>query len=77
MGKSHERAGGLQSTIAENVRRLRDAKGWSQEELADVSGYHRTYVGGIERGEKDITIAVLEALAGALGVDAHSLLLEE
>ena len=77
MGKTHQRAGGLQSTIAANVRRLRDAKGLSQEELADVTGYHRTYVGGIERAEKNITIAVLEALAGALGVEAHSLLLKE
>jgi len=77
MGKTHKRAGGLQSTIAANVRRLRDGKGWSQEELADVSGYHRTYVGGIERAEKNITIATLEALAGALGVEAHSLLLKK
>jgi len=77
MAKKRPRGGGLQRTIAENVRRLRKAKGLSQEELADVSGYHRTYVGGIERGEENITIAVLEALGGALGVDPHQLLLPE
>lgn len=69
--------GGLQAIIADNVRRLRVAKGWSQEELAEVCGYHRTYVGGIERGERNITIATLDALAGALGVEPHRLLLRE
>ena len=68
--------GGLQGVIAANVRRLRTARGLSQEALADVCGYHRTYVGGIERAERNITIATLEALAGALGVDPQSLLLK-
>lgn len=77
MAKTRARGGGLQRIIADNVRRLRKAKGLSQEELADVSGYHRTYVGGIERGEENITIAVLEALGGALDVDPHQLLLPE
>ncbi|MEA3052771.1 MAG: hypothetical protein QOG72_1674 [Sphingomonadales bacterium] len=66
--------GGLQAVIAANVRRLRKGRGLSQEALAEVCGYHRTYVGGIERCERNITIATLEALAGALGVDAKSLL---
>jgi len=66
--------GGLQAVIAANVRRLREGKGLSQEALADVCGYHRTYIGGIERSERNITIATLEALAGALGVDAKALL---
>jgi transcriptional regulator with XRE-family HTH domain len=74
MAKRGKRAGGLQGIIAENVRRLRKAKGLSQEALAHVCGYHRTYVGGIERGERNITIATLEALAGALGVDPRTLL---
>lgn len=69
-----ERAGGLQGIIADNVRRLRQANGLSQEALADVCGYHRTYVGGIERGQRNISIATLEALAGSLGVEPHALL---
>jgi transcriptional regulator with XRE-family HTH domain len=74
MAKRGRKAGGLQGIIAENVRRLRTAQGLSQEALAEVCGYHRTYVGGIERGERNITIATLEALAGALGVDPRELL---
>lgn len=77
MAKERRRASGLQAIIADNVRRLRLAKGLSQEALAEVCGYHRTYVGGIERGERNISIATLEALAGALGVEPHRLLLKE
>jgi len=74
MPKKRKKAGGLQGVIAQNVRRLRKGKGLSQEELAEVCGYHRTYIGGIERGERNITIATLEALAGALGVEPVQLL---
>lgn len=77
MAKRAKRAGGLQGIISENVRRLRQEKGLSQEALAEVCGYHRTYVGGIERGERNITIATLEALAGALGVDPVQLLVRD
>jgi len=77
MAKTRERAGGVQGIIADNVRRLRKAKGVSQEALADICGYHRTYIGGIERGERNITITTLEALAGALGVEPHRLLLKD
>lgn len=67
--------GGLHQVIADNVRRYRKAqKGLSQEKLAEQCGYHRTYVGMIERGERNITIATLEALAGALGVEPRHLL---
>lgn len=71
------RAGGLQAVIAGNVARLRRAKGISQEELAEISGYHRTYVGMIERGERNITITTLEALAVSLGVEPLELLRKE
>ncbi|HVG02141.1 MAG TPA: helix-turn-helix transcriptional regulator [Nitrospira sp.] len=74
MPKKKAEPGSLQGIIAANVRRLRKAKGLSQEELAYVCGYHRTYVGMIERGERNISIATLDALAVALGVDAIALL---
>lgn len=74
MAKTAKRTGRLQAIIAENVRVLRLAKGISQEELAEISGYHRTYVGMIERGERNISIATLEALAGSLGVEPQRLL---
>jgi transcriptional regulator with XRE-family HTH domain len=74
MAKAGKRTGRLQGIIAENVRALRVSKGISQEELAEISGYHRTYVGMIERGERNISIATLEALAGSLGVEPKRLL---
>ena len=49
-----------------NMKTLREAKGWSQEELADQAGIHRTYVSGVERGVRNPTITVLEKLAIAL-----------
>lgn len=76
MGKVRKLSG-LNATIARNVRALREGKGLSQEALAEECGYHRTYVGGIERSERNITIATLEALAGALSVDPLRLLERE
>lgn len=52
--------------IGLNMKTLREAKGWSQEELADQAGIHRTYVSGVERGIRNPTITVLEKLAVAL-----------
>ncbi|MCK4626155.1 MAG: helix-turn-helix transcriptional regulator [Phycisphaerae bacterium] len=65
----------LVRVLAENVRSLRHAKGLSQEELAAVCGLHRTYVGSVERGERNVTLSTLEVLASALGVTAPSLLM--
>ena len=53
--------------IGRNVRRLREAKGFSQEQLAFEADMHRTYVSGIERGVRNPTATVLERLATALG----------
>jgi transcriptional regulator with XRE-family HTH domain len=50
-----------------NVQDLRRARGWSQEELADRAGLHRTYVSGVERGVRNPTITIVEKLALALG----------
>ena len=60
--------------LGKNVRRLREAKGWSQEAFADEAGIHRTYVSDIERGARNPTIAVVQKLAKPLGVKAGSLL---
>lgn len=56
------------------VRAERERQGVSQEELADRCGLHRTYVGGIERGERNIGVLNLLRLAKALHVPASSLL---
>jgi len=55
------------------VRELRKEKGISQEDLAYKAGLHRTYIGMIERGEKNITIKNIEKLAKALEVGMKEL----
>ena len=50
------------------LRARRETAGYSQEELAERAGLHRTYVSMIERGQRNATLAVVEQLAGALGV---------
>lgn len=54
--------------LGSRVKRLREAKGLSQEALAHNADVHRTYVSGVERGVRNPTVTVLEKLAGGLGV---------
>ena len=56
------------------VRKLREERGWSQEEFADRAGIHRTYVSGVENGARNPTITVVARLAKALSVPASALL---
>ena len=60
--------------LGQNVRRLREAKGWSQEDYADRAGIHRTYVSDIERGRRNPTISVVEKLARPLEITIGRLL---
>ena len=55
------------------VRTLRNILGLSQEKLAERAGVHRTYIGMIERGEKNITLSNIEKIASALGVSIDTL----
>jgi transcriptional regulator with XRE-family HTH domain len=64
----------LRKTLAENIRAYRLAQKLSQEDLADLSDLHRTYVGSVERSERNVTISSLEVLAKALGVSVPELL---
>ncbi|WP_283788877.1 helix-turn-helix domain-containing protein [Bermanella sp. WJH001] len=57
-----------------NIRILRLQKGLSQEDLAELSGYHRTYIGSVERGERNITLTTLESLASTLNIEPSKLL---
>lgn len=59
--------------LGSRIRRMRTEKSISQEELADRAGVHRTYVGMIERGEKNITVLSAEKIAAALGVSISEL----
>jgi len=56
------------------IRDLRIKKGYSQEKFADICGLHRTYIGSIERGEKNVTIDTAYKLAKAFGLPLHQLL---
>lgn len=65
------------NTLALNIRRLRGDRGISQEELADLAGLHRTYVGSIERSERNVSIDNIAKLASALRVDISELMKEQ
>ena len=65
--EEHRRAFG------QRIRDLRSERGLSQEALAQLAGLHRNYVGGIERGERNVALDNIHALAAALGVQPSSL----
>lgn len=60
--------------LADNIRDFRRAKNLSQEQLADLCNLHRTYVGSVERCERNVTLSTLEALAAAFGISVPELL---
>ncbi|RJF88840.1 XRE family transcriptional regulator [Oleomonas cavernae] len=64
----------IRARLAKNLRRLRQAKGWSQEEFAFEAGLHRTYVSDLEREARNPSISIIDKLAGALGVKIGELL---
>ena len=66
----------LEQMVGSNVRRLRKARGLSQEALAAECGIDMRYLGGIERGQENPTIKVLGDIAKALSVPANTLLIE-
>jgi transcriptional regulator with XRE-family HTH domain len=66
--------GDLQVIVGANLRRYRQSQGLSQEAFADVLGWHRTYIGGLERGERNLTLRAVERIALRLKVDPLSLL---
>ncbi len=69
--------GDLQRNIGRNLRAYRQARGLSQEAFAEVLGVHRTYMGGIERGERNLTLQSVERIAARIETDPLSLLRSE
>ena len=62
--------------FAENLRKARQEKRLSQEDLAELASLHRTYVGSVERAERNVSIDNMERLAAAVGVTLPELLRE-
>ncbi|RTY85769.1 helix-turn-helix domain-containing protein [Flavobacterium sp. GT3R68] len=60
--------------FGDKVREVRTKKGLSQEQLAHIADVHRTYIGMIERAEKNITLINIEKIANALGVNINELI---
>ena len=63
----------LKDVVALNLRRLRQANGWTQEELADRVGLSVRYVGQVERGQASMSVTVLGHFADALKIDVSEL----
>mgnify|MGYP001796937034 CR=1 FL=1 len=59
--------------IGDNIRKYRNIKGWSQEDLALECDLHRTYIGSVERGERNITILNLLKITEKLEVRLENL----
>ncbi|WP_342616746.1 helix-turn-helix transcriptional regulator [Rhodoferax sp. GW822-FHT02A01] len=63
----------LQQIFGNRVRELRTARGFTQEDLAEKSGFFRTYISRVETGEANPTLTMIHALAGSLRVDVTDL----
>ena len=63
----------IASALGQRIRNYRTDKGLSQEKLAEIAGCHPTYIGQIERGEKNATVESVEKIASALGVSLSEL----
>ena len=66
--------GELQTVLGKRIRELRSKNGFSQESFADHCGLHRTYMGGIERGEHNLTMETVMTISTGLGMTMSELL---
>ena len=64
----------IRAHLGRNLRSLRIQRGLSQEDLAEISGIHRTYISGLERGVRNPSILIVAQLANALEVEPSELL---
>lgn len=68
-----KRTGNVLSAFGKRIRRLREDAKLSQEALASISGLDRTYVGGVERGERNISLINIHRISTALGLSLQDL----
>ena len=61
------------SELGTRIREKRKSRGWTQEELAAKAGIDRSYIGGVERGERNLTFTVLCQICSALRYDVAAL----
>jgi XRE family transcriptional regulator, regulator of sulfur utilization len=64
----------IQAALGARIRQLRKDREWSQEDLAAASGMHWTYIGQVERGERNLTLKSMKAIAKALNLKVSELL---
>lgn len=67
----------IKQIVGDNIRFIREKRGWTQEDLAIVSKMSKTFIGDIERGEKSPTIITVEKMAKALKVEPNILLIKD
>jgi transcriptional regulator with XRE-family HTH domain len=67
-------SGQLTKVLADNLREFRHARHFSQERLAELCGLHRTYIGSVERCERNVTLSTLEVFAAVLNTTVPELL---
>lgn len=75
MPRYNSRPMGLQKVLSENLKTVRRTLGVTQQDLADKMDIPRSYISDIERCHVSPTLAIIERLSAALGVDAHVLLM--
>ena len=69
--------GALQFVVGRNLRRVRKSLGYSQESFGEHVGWHRTFVGAVERGERNLTLRTVERICDQLGVHPLDLLFDQ
>ena len=65
--------GDIAKSVGQRIRNYRTQLGWSQEKLAELSGCHPTYIGQLERGEKNATLESIEKIASAMNIPLSKL----
>ena len=66
-------ASDIKHAFGRRVRQLRKERNWSQEKLAEMSGMHWTYIGQVERGERNLTLQSMESIARAFRIKITNL----